>query len=62
MKNIFIFGILFCVHFLNAQSNQPFAPHMEAYVNGSPLNNLNPIDTGFVDVCSGRHYCICGNT
>jgi len=53
MKNIFIFGILFCVHFLNAQSNQPFTPHMEAYVNGSSSNNLNPIDTGFVDVCLG---------
>ena len=33
--------------------NQPFTPHMEAYVNGSATNNLNPLDTGFVDICVG---------
>ena len=32
---------------------QPFEMHLEAFVNGSPLNSLNPIDTGFVDVCLG---------
>lgn len=32
---------------------QPFEMHMEAFVNGSPINALNPIDTGFVDVCLG---------
>jgi len=32
---------------------QPFEMHMEAFVNGDPLNALNPIDTGFVDVCLG---------
>jgi len=37
----------------SAGSNQPFIPHMEAYVNGSTINNLNPLDTGFVDLCVG---------
>lgn len=32
---------------------QPFEMHMEAFVNGSSTNALNPIDTGFVDVCLG---------
>jgi subtilisin-like proprotein convertase family protein len=32
---------------------QPFTPHIEAFVNGSGPNRLNPIDTGFVDVCFG---------
>lgn len=32
---------------------QPFQPHIEAYVNGMGLNALNPLDTGFVDVCFG---------
>lgn len=30
---------------------QPFYPHMEAFVNGSAINTMNPIDTGYVDVC-----------
>jgi len=32
---------------------QPFEPHIEAYVNGVGPNALNPLDTGFVDVCFG---------
>ncbi|MCR9171651.1 MAG: gliding motility-associated C-terminal domain-containing protein [bacterium] len=32
---------------------QPFMPHIEAYVNGQGPNALNPLDTGFVDVCFG---------
>jgi subtilisin-like proprotein convertase family protein len=32
---------------------QPFFPHIEAYKNGSGLNVLNPLDTGYVDVCFG---------
>jgi subtilisin-like proprotein convertase family protein len=32
---------------------QPFVPHLEAFVNGSPTNVLNPIDTGYVDICLG---------
>ena len=33
--------------------NQPFESHIEAFVNGQGTNALNPIDTGFVDVCFG---------
>ena len=32
---------------------QPFEAHMEAYVNGTGPDALNPADTGFVDVCFG---------
>lgn len=32
---------------------QPFQPHIEAFVNGVGPNALNPIDTGFVDICFG---------
>ncbi|NBX80339.1 MAG: hypothetical protein EBQ94_08185 [Flavobacteriales bacterium] len=32
---------------------QPFYPHIEAYKNGVGPNVLNPIDTGYVDVCLG---------
>lgn len=32
---------------------QPFEPHIEAYVNGTGANALNPIDTGYVDICYG---------
>jgi subtilisin-like proprotein convertase family protein len=32
---------------------QPMFPHIEAYVNGTGANALNPLDTGFVDVCFG---------
>lgn len=33
--------------------NQPFEMHIEAFVNGQGGNALNPLDTGFVDVCFG---------
>jgi subtilisin-like proprotein convertase family protein len=32
---------------------QPFAPHMHAYVNGTGPDALNPADTGYVDICFG---------
>ncbi len=32
---------------------QPFFPHIEAFKNGQGSNVLNPIDTGYVDVCFG---------
>jgi len=32
---------------------QPFEPHIEAYINGSGPNVLNPLDTGYVDMCFG---------
>lgn len=32
---------------------EPFTPHVEAYINGVGSNALNPLDTGFVDVCFG---------
>ncbi|MFN6087064.1 MAG: proprotein convertase P-domain-containing protein, partial [Fluviicola sp.] len=32
---------------------QPYYPHLEAFVNGCSTNELNPIDTGYVDVCLG---------
>jgi len=32
---------------------QPFYPHLEAYKNGVGPNIINPIDTGYVDVCFG---------
>ena len=32
---------------------QPFIPHIEAFVNGQGANALNPLDTGFVDLCFG---------
>lgn len=33
--------------------NQPFEPHVEAYINGVGPNAINPVDTGFVDICFG---------
>lgn len=33
--------------------NQPFEPHLEAFVNGSPMNTMNPIDSGYVNMCFG---------
>ncbi|MFN5912010.1 MAG: gliding motility-associated C-terminal domain-containing protein [Bacteroidota bacterium] len=33
--------------------NQPFTPHLKAYVNGTGPDAINPADTGFVDVCFG---------
>lgn len=32
---------------------QPFTPHLEAFVNGQGANALNPIDTGYVNICFG---------
>jgi len=32
---------------------QPFYPHIEAFKNGVGPNVLNPLDTGYVDVCLG---------
>lgn len=32
---------------------QPFYPHIEAYVNNGTTNVLNPLDTGYVNVCLG---------
>jgi subtilisin-like proprotein convertase family protein len=32
---------------------QPFFPHIEAFKNGQGSNVLNPVDTGYVDVCFG---------
>jgi len=32
---------------------QPFYPHLEAFINGQGANVLNPIDTGYVDMCFG---------
>lgn len=32
---------------------QPFEPHIEAYLNGAGSNILNPLDTGYVDMCFG---------
>jgi subtilisin-like proprotein convertase family protein len=32
---------------------QPYTPHLEAYINGQGANALNPIDTGYVDICFG---------
>ena len=32
---------------------QPFFPHIEAYRNGLGANVLNPLDTGYVDICLG---------
>jgi len=32
---------------------QPFEPHLQAFINGENPNVLNPVDTGFVDICIG---------
>jgi subtilisin-like proprotein convertase family protein len=32
---------------------QPFEAHMEAYINGTGPDAINPTDTGFVDICFG---------
>ncbi len=32
---------------------QPFEAHMEAFVNGTGSNAINPADTGYVDICFG---------
>ena len=33
--------------------NQPFTPHLQAYVNGTGPNAIDPIDTGYIDICFG---------
>ncbi len=33
--------------------NQPFTPHVVGYVNGVGGDAINPVDTGFVDICLG---------
>lgn len=33
--------------------NEPFTPHLQAFVNGTGPNVINPIDTGYVDICFG---------
>ena len=53
MKYILILNLFFCLQSLKSQTNQVFISHMEAYVNGSLVNDLNPSDTGFVDICMG---------
>jgi gliding motility-associated-like protein len=30
---------------------QPFQPHIQAFLNGSGPNVLNPVDTGYVNIC-----------
>ena len=32
---------------------QPYFPHIEAFLNGVGSNVLNPLDTGYVDICFG---------
>lgn len=32
---------------------QPIVPHVEAFKNGSGSNIMNPLDTGYVDLCPG---------
>ena len=53
MKYILLSFILCACKFFSAQTLQPFTGHMEAYVGGALQNAINPIDTGFVDVCLG---------
>ncbi|MEN9997332.1 MAG: hypothetical protein RI922_322 [Bacteroidota bacterium] len=37
---------------------QPFTPHLQAYVNGTGPNAIDPIDTGYIDVCFGDSILI----
>lgn len=37
---------------------EPFTPHLEAYINGTGPNALNPLDTGFIDICFGDSILI----
>ena len=53
MKYLFVLGFIFCFRFVGAQTVQSFVLHMEAYVNGSSISSLEPLDTGFVDICLG---------
>ena len=46
---------------------QPFTPHMNAFINGEAnggtdlVNDLNPADTGYVDVCFGDTIMFVGS-
>lgn len=40
---------------------QPFFPHIQAFVNGLGTNALNPLDTGYVDVCLGDSILFVSN-
>ena len=53
MKYLFVLGFIFCFRFVGAQTVQSFVLHIEAYVNGSSISSLEPLDTGFVDICLG---------
>ena len=37
---------------------QPFTPHLQAYINGTGPNAIDPIDTGYIDVCFGDSILI----
>lgn len=40
---------------------QPFFPHIQAYINGTGANALNPADTGYVDICFGDSILFVSN-
>lgn len=40
---------------------QPFFPHIQAFVNGTGANALNPLDTGYVDICFGDSILFISN-
>ncbi len=46
-------GTGWVAHVACSNAPQPFFPHIEAFKNGVGANVLNPIDTGYVDVCFG---------
>lgn len=46
-------GTGWIAHVACSNAPQPFFPHIEAHKNGVGPNVLNPIDTGYVDVCFG---------
>ena len=49
------------LNFLQCNPIQPFTSGMQAFVNGSVINALNPLDTGFVDVCLGDSIMFVAN-
>lgn len=40
---------------------QPFTPHLQAYINGTGPNAIDPIDTGYIDICFGDSILIVAN-
>ena len=46
-------GTGWVAHVACSNAPQPFFPHITAFKNGVGPNVLNPIDTGYVDVCFG---------